>query len=612
MTKLDYKQLGMKCGIEIHQQLEGRKLFCKCPTLIREDEAHFTASRQLRAAAGESGKIDIAALQEMKKGKTFAYNGHQDTTCLVELDESPPEPLNPEAFLTALQAAKLLNAKIADNVRVMRKTVVDGSNTSGFQRTALIALNGKIDSTLGEIGIPTIILEEDSCRILSESPTEVQYSLDRLGIPLMEIGTTPDIKTPEHCKEVAEKIGLLLRSTGKAKRGLGTIRQDVNVSIKGGNRVEIKGAQDLKSLPMLVEHEALRQKNLLDIKEELEKRKIKAFSAEIKNVTQTMKTSGAKIIRKAIENNGTVLGIRLPGFARLIGKEVQPGRRLGTELSDRAKVIAGVGGIIHSDEDFAKYGIAEREIELVRQELSCLQDDAFVLVADAADRAKQALTAVIERANEALQGVPCEVRKANPDNTTTYLRPMPGAARMYPETDIPAIRVTGAMIESVEIPELIEEKTRRYATMGLGKDLAELTARSEQAEFFDYLAASFLELKPAYIAEILMTSAKTIKRNHGIEISPTEQDWMALFGALTGGQITKESVLDVLKENKPVAEAIHDHHAISDTELRAALKKIVQENKGMTFNALMGAAMKQLRGKAPGEKITQFLKALSS
>ncbi len=608
---LNYEQLGLKCGIEIHQQLEGKKLFCTCPTIVRDDAAHFTVLRQLRAAAGEAGQVDIAALQEMQKQKTFVYNGYQDTTCLVELDESPPETLNPDAFTTALQVAKLLNGTVVDAIKVMRKTVVDGSNTAGFQRTALIARNGRIESSQGTIGIPTIILEEDSCRILGESQNDVQFALDRLGIPLMEIGTTPDIKSPEHCKEVAEKIGLLLRSTGKAKRGLGTIRQDVNVSIKGGNRVEIKGAQDLKSLPKLVENEALRQKNLLDIKDELHKRGVKELTAEVKDVTNALKNSGSKIITKTVEANGVILGSRLQGFARLLGKEVQPNRRLGTEFSDRAKVIAGVGGIIHSDEDFAKYGIEAREVEFVKHELGCLDDDAFVLVADKKDRAQRALHAVIDRANNALDGVPCEVRKANPDDTTSYLRPMPGAARMYPETDVPLVSITPQMLDAIRLPELIEDKAKRYEQLGLGKDLADLTARSEQAGVFDGFVKQFNDLKPAYIAEVLLTAAKTIKRQWNIEITPTVDDFRELFVALSIGHVSKEAVLDILKENKPVASVLPKYHTISDTELRAALKKIVQENKGMQFNSLIGIAMKQLRGKASGEKIAQFLKALA-
>ncbi len=611
MAALNYEQIGLKCGIEIHQQLEGKKLFCKCPTIIREDEPHFVFARNLRAAAGEAGQVDIAAMQEMKKGRKYVYHGYQDTTCLVELDESPPERINPAAFATALQVSKLLKANFVDCAQFMRKTVVDGSNTSGFQRTALIARNGVIESSLGPIGIPTICLEEDSCRPVSESTTEITWALDRLGIPLIEIGSTPDIKTPEQCREVCEKIGLILRSTGKAKRGIGTIRQDINISIKGGNRIEVKGVQDLKSIPLIIEREVIRQKNLIEIKEELEKRRVKKFEGQIKDVTNVIKNSGSKIIKKAVEANKVVLGVMLPGFARLVGKEIQPGRRLGTEFSDRAKVIAGVGGIFHSDE-LPNYGIAEREVELLKHELGCLENDAFVIVADEKDRSERALQAVIDRANEAIDGVPREVRGAKEDGNTMYQRPMPGAARMYPETDVPMTQITKETIEAIKLPELIEEKTRRYEKMGLGKDLAELTARSEKADLFDKFVTDFLELKPAYIAEVLMTSAKTIKRNYNIDINPTEQDFIELFAALGSGQISKESVVDILKENKPVCEVLPKYRNMSENELRAELKKIILENKGMPYNALIGVAMKKLRGKAPGERIAQYLKALSS
>ena len=229
---LDYKSLGLKCGIEIHQQLEGRKLFCSCKTEIRKGNPDFTVKRRLRAAAGEAGEIDIAARHEEEKGKEFIYHGYDDINCLVELDEEPPPPMNQEAIKTTLQVAKLLNAKIVDEIQVMRKTVVDGSNTSGFQRTALVAKDGFVKVGGKRIGIPTICLEEEACQIIERKKEYDVYNLSRLGIPLVEIATAPDIETPEECKEVAAKIGMVLRSVPGMKRGIGTIRQDVNVSIK--------------------------------------------------------------------------------------------------------------------------------------------------------------------------------------------------------------------------------------------------------------------------------------------------------------------------------------------------------------------------------------------
>ena len=245
--KLDYKAIGLKCGIEIHQRLDTGKLFCSCPSTLRDDKPHFTIRRELRAVAGETGETDIAAKHEQESQKYFLYEGYNDTTCLVELDEEPPHPMNEEALNVVLQISKMLNAKIIDEIQVMRKTVVNGSNTSGFQRTALVGIKGILETPEGKIGIPNIQIEEEAAKDIEKGTDKegkdfVIYRLDRLGIPLIELGSDPDIKTPEQCKEVCERIGMILRSTGKVARGIGTIRQDLNISVMNGQRVEIKGA----------------------------------------------------------------------------------------------------------------------------------------------------------------------------------------------------------------------------------------------------------------------------------------------------------------------------------------------------------------------------------
>jgi glutamyl-tRNA(Gln) amidotransferase subunit E len=609
MAALDWKQLGLKCGLEIHQQLEGRKLFCNCPTLIRDDPAHFTVRRQLRAVAGETGDIDVAALHEMEKGKSFVYEGFEDTTCLVELDESPPETLNDQALTVALQAALLLKARVSDQLQVMRKTIVDGSNTSAFQRTALVARNGTLTTPHGTVTIPNISLEEDACRIIKNNSSETLYRLDRLGIPLVEIGTGPEIKDPDQCREVAEALGLLLRSTGNAKRGLGTIRQDVNVSIIGGTRVEIKGAQDLKMLPTLVAYEALRQKTLLEMRDELAKRGVKELSPKVEDVTHILAKCDGEVIKNALKNKGVVLGIRLHGFHGLTGKEVQPGRRLGTEFSDRAKSTAGVGGLFHSDE-LPKYGITQGEVDALRRALGCLANDAFVLVADAPDKAQRAMTAIIERARETLKGIPKEVRKANDDGTTTFLRPMPGAARLYPETDVKPVPLL-KLLESTTLPELIESKAERYEEWGLAHDLAELAAKSEKSIVFERFVKHYPGVKPAYIAEVFFTSARNLKRQFNIDSTAMDHDYDALFAALNDNTLSKESVLEILKENRPVTGVLKKYTLLSDAELTRELTSIITENKGMAYNALIGKAMARLRGKASGQKIAELLKKLA-
>ncbi|MBI4151280.1 Glu-tRNA(Gln) amidotransferase subunit GatE, partial [Candidatus Woesearchaeota archaeon] len=605
---LDWKSLGLKCGLEIHQQLEGKKLFCKCPTLIREDPAHFTIKRRLRAVAGEAGDVDVAALHEMQKGKWFSYEGFEDSTCLVELDESPPEQVNDDALRTALQVSLLLNAVPVDQVHMMRKTVVDGSNTSGFQRTALVARNGVLTTEHGTVTIPTISLEEDASRIIKNSPTDTLYRLDRLGIPLIEIGTGPEIKDPDHCKEVAEALGLLLRATGRAKRGLGTIRQDVNVSIAGGTRIEIKGAQDLKLVPTLVAYEVVRQKSLLELKDELVKRNV-SFDSSVENLTHILAPSTSTVIKNALAAGGVVLAVKFPQCHGLIGKEIQPGRRFGTELSDRAKAHAGVGGLFHSDE-LPKYGITQGEVDTIRKALQCHEHDAFILVADKEEKAVAAMRAILARAKEALHGVPKEVRKANEDGTTTFLRPMPGAARMYPETDIRPIALTAEAIKSIPLPELINVKIDRYQQWGLGRDLAELAAKSEQPVEFERFVKQYPGVKPAYIAEVFFSAEKTIKRQYAIEISPTLEDFDDLFSAVNNNTISKESVLEILKQGKRVNDVLKHYAVLSDKELLKELQHIVAANKGLPFNALIGKAMATLRGKAAGEKIVAELKKL--
>ncbi|MBI2668724.1 Glu-tRNA(Gln) amidotransferase subunit GatE [Candidatus Woesearchaeota archaeon] len=599
-------ELGLKCGLEIHQQLEGKKLFCSCPTLLREDEPHFKIKRKLRATAGESGEIDVAALQEQLKGKTFVYEGYHDTTCLVETDSEPPHEVNRDALYTTLQFSAFMKANVSPIVQFMRKTVVDGSNTSGFQRTGLIAQNGIMETDQGKIHITNISLEEDACKIISETANEKTYRLDRLGIPLIEIGTGPDITSPEQCLDVAKKIGLLLRSLPGVKRGLGTIRQDVNVSIAGGTRIEIKGAQELRLLPLFVELEAKRQQELLKIKEELKNKKLNAFS--ISDLTYVLKNSSSSIIRKTLDKNGKILGLKLSGFSGLLGRELMPKYRVGTELAGRAKVKAGVGGIFHSDE-LPNYGITEQEVRALRKELDCGPEDALVLVADEENKARTALSAVYERLQELFLGVPAEVRKANDDGTTSYMRPMPGAARMYPETDVPLIFPNA---KNVHLPELLEQKIVRFQTQyGLSKDLAEFVVKSEKLFLFEELVQKYPDMKAAYIAETLTSTLLDIKRQYQLDPEKlTDENFKELFRYLSENKIHKGIVLDVLIDMLRGSFSIRHYETLSTEDMHKTLKEIVQKNLGAPFSALMGLAMKQLAGKADGKTISQELQKI--
>ncbi len=604
---LDYSQLGLKAGLEIHQQLDTKtKLFCSCPTAIRDDAPDIKINRRLRASAGESGVVDVAAAYEQLRDKHFIYQGYNDSVCAVELDEEPIHRLNDEALKICLQAALMLKAKPVDRVVVMRKTVVDGSNTSGFQRTALVARNGSIELLSGKVGVATVCVEEESAKIVERSIDYDVYNLSRLGIPLVEIATEPDIKSPEQLREVAEYLGMVLRSTGKAKRGLGTIRQDINVSIREGARVEIKGAQELKLLAKLVELEALRQENLIEISKELGKRKA-SVPEKIIDVTDALKLSDSKLIKAAIGSGGAIKGFKLIHFKGIVGKEIQPDRRLGTEFSDYAKAFGKVSGIIHSDE-LPKYGITEKEAEKVSGKLGCGSSDAFVMVAAEEAKADASLKAVIARARQAMHGVPKEVRKANTDGTTTFLRPMPGSARMYPETDAKSAEVT---IEGLTLPQLISEKAGSYEALGIGKELANTLIREGAEQFFEEMIEEFSNVNNSFIAEVIVSYAKEMEKRGLDHTRVTSEHLKSVFSALNRSSMAKESVMDALAD---VAEGksldIEKYKTMSDSELETELRKIVAENKELPLSALIGKAMGTLRGKAPGRKIVELIKGI--
>lgn len=590
---MDYQKIGFKCGIEIHQQLDTKKLFCNCTSEIIEKEPDYTIERKLRASAGETEEIDIAATQEAKKQKKTHYQGYKDNTCLIELDEAPPQPINQEALQTVLQVSKILQAETIDQIQAMRKIIVDGSNTSGFQRTALIAINGKLNTSLGEIKIPTISIEEDSARIIQQDKENTTYRLDRLGIPLIEIGTSADIKTPEHCKETAEKLGMILRSTGKVKRGLGTIRQDINISIKEGDRIEIKGAQDLQSIPKIAENEAKRQLALIEIRDQL-KNKEAINKLEPKKIKHLFTNTQSQILQKATQE---IIGIRLKGFSGILGKELMPNHRFGTEISQRLKTILGLG-IIHSDE-LPKFGITQQEVDIVKKELNCTEQDAFIMSIIPEDKIKPLIEVVQQRINEAYKGVPREVRAATPEATSSYLRPLPGAARMYPETDVPKITITKKILDNIKIPELIEDKITKYQEQGLSKDLATLLAKSNKTQTFQEFTKKYKELKPGYIAELLMSAEKQT----GKEI--TQDKFELVLDNLNKGKIAKNSVLEILTQDKP---EIQKYYLITDKELEQKIRKIIEQNKGLELRQLIGKAMQELKGKAESEKIIELLK----
>ncbi|MGA9388226.1 MAG: Glu-tRNA(Gln) amidotransferase subunit GatE [Candidatus Bathyarchaeia archaeon] len=621
MAQINYEEIGLKVGLEIHQQLDtSAKLFCNCKPELSKEEPEITFLRGLRPTQSELGQIDSAAYFEFQKGVKIRYEANSENSCLVEMDEEPPHPLNVEAVEAVLTAALMIESEPVDEIHVMRKTVIDGSNTTGFQRTSVIALNGKIQVGQKTVPIEHVSLEEDAARKTGdEEGNIIHYRIDRLGVPLIEIATAPVIKSPKEAGEVALAIGRILRATGKAKRGLGTIRQDLNISIPKGTLIEIKGVQELELVPLAVEYEVQRQLNLIKISEELKKTALKEdeIKAEFFDVTDAFKKTGCKVIRKALDKEQQVLALRLPKFKGFLKQELLPNFRLGTEMADRARFWGRVGGIFHTDE-MPAYGVTAEEIEEIRRIVKAEEPDAVVFAADKPDKAEDALKAVAERAREALQGVPAETRAANPDGTTRYMRPRPGAARMYPETDIPPIQVTEEHLKEISsrLPELPEQKLERIAKeYELNQKLARQILDSEHGELFGTIVKES-NVSPTMVAVFLTETLKALKRD-AVQVDVVSTDHMRkIFELIGSGNLMKESLSDVIvwlsrNEGKSVQEAIGGLglKTVSTDELETMIAKVVVDNRKLiqergeaSFGVLMGIIMKDLRGKIdPGQ-----------
>jgi glutamyl-tRNA(Gln) amidotransferase subunit E len=622
-----FKQLGLMVGLELHQQLNtSRKLYCHCPPAVRDDDPHGRFLRRLRPTQSEMGQVDPAALFEFQQNKRFCYEYYNDTTCLVEADEEPPHNLCEEAIDISLIMTNFLGSIPVNEIHPMRKIVIDGSNTTGFQRTCIVATGGAVSVNDRVIGIQTICLEEDAARKVGEDEKNNirTYRLDRLGIPLIEVATAPDIRTPEEAQETALVLGRLLRSTGRVKRGLGTIRQDVNVSISAGAIIEIKGFQQLDMLAELVELEAQRQERLLQIRDTLVERGITVDSipGRTYDASEIFAKTEAKVLKRALKSGGAVFAAKLPGFAGLVGREVQPDRRLGTELSDYAKFWGRVGGIFHTDE-LPKYGISETEVANLRKHVGAASQDAVVIVAAPKAECEDALQAVLERAREAVKGVPAETRTPLPDATTKYARPRPGAERMYPETDVRPVKITDSWLRRIKkaMPETLAEKERRFVKeLGLSRDLAGQIVNSLNLDLFEYILSQ-LEVSPTLVAVTLENTLVSMQRD-GVPIENIgEVQLLKVFEAVTRNEISSEALPEILTYfgNNPstsIQEALSKTGLgkIETEDIKKIIRSIVEdrldfvrERGQAAVGGLMGVAMKELRGKADGKLVKELL-----
>jgi glutamyl-tRNA(Gln) amidotransferase subunit E len=604
-------EIDMKIGFEIHQQLDSKKLFCASPSELREKGAEYEIRRRLRPTQSELGVVDEAAMKEFLKGKSFIYKVYNDSICLVELDEEPPRGPNEEAVEIALTMALLFNAQIVDEIHFMRKVVIDGSNTSGFQRTAIIAFDGYLDTEEGRIRIPTICLEEEAARKIADENLTTTYSLDRLGIPLVEITTDPDIKSPRQARDAALKVGELLRATGRVKRGIGTIRQDINVSIPEGARAEIKGVQDLNTIPKLIETEVDRQHGLTEIKAKLIERGItsREIKSEIYDLTELFKDTESKVIKSHLKK-GKVLGVKLEDFSGLLG-----GGLLGREIAQSVKVHTGVRGIFHSDE-LPAYGITEEDVSAVRISLDTGEGDAFVLIAEKEGKARKALEAVLGRARFALKGALEETRMAR-DAKSEYMRPLPGAARMYPETDILPYVVSKELLTRLRenLPETYEKREKRYVkNYKLGREQARQIVRAppSMVAYFEERAPTISFATSSFAS--LLLSATTDVTNNRIKF----EDVQILVDALDGKKVSLDAAPEILQEmrdGKSINEALDLKSGVDEVDLEELVDRLISDKadfireKGeFAQKPIMGLVMKEARGKVDGKLVNAVVK----
>jgi len=624
MPEIDFEKIGLKVGLEIHQQLNtNKKLFCKCKP-IESDEYTEKFSRRLRTAKSELGELDPAALFEKTKSKKINYYANSQSSCLVEKDDEPPHELDHDAKKISLLISSMLESKIFSEIHVMRKTVIDGSNTSGFQRTMLVSQGGNLKVNGKNVGVQAVCLEEDAAKLLKDEQNERNYSLDRLGIPLVEIALEPVSTKPSEVKEIALTLGRLLRATRMVKRGIGSIRQDVNISVMNSGVVEVKGVQQLDQLEKIIGYEAKRQHGLILIAEKLKKLSITITKEDVFDITEVFKDCESKIIQNALKSKAKIKAIRIRNFSGMFSFEPYSGIRLGKEIGHLVRFF-GIGGVFHSDE-LPNYGINDSDVDRVKKHLELADGDGFLIIAGEDSKLDYAIDSIIKRIQDAANGVPAETRAVTQEGETVFLRPRPGASRMYPETDIPSISVIPEEVKlardtadaTKSWDESIAEIQQKYS---LNSQLSEQIFDSVYMELFEKICEN-KKNSPNFVASILCSSITNLERKgfDGTLLKP--EHIIESFELLASGKIPKES-LEIIFENimsgksgnVKTAMQSTDVSSMNEDELNGILDKIIQNNmelvKKLGENAvttMMGIAMKEVRGKASGKMVNDLLR----
>jgi len=552
MTPEDYETIGLKAGLEIHQQLlTEKKLFCHCPAGHYSNNYDAEILRHMRPTLSELGEYDGTALMEFKTRKEIIYRIHRDTVCTYEMDDTPPFMMNESALDIAIEVALLLNLNLVNELHIARKQYLDGSIPTGFQRTTILGVDGWIPYKNRKIRIAQLGLEEDACREVSDIGHQRVYLTDRLGMPLIEPVTYPDMKTPQEAAEVGEVLRRLVRTTGKVRTGFGAGRQDVNASVKGGTRIEIKGVPKIPRIPLLIYHEAMRQWSLLRIREILHQRGITpaSFRASSHDVTRAMARTQYDPIREALGRDEQVHCVRLQGFAGILNERTQTDTTFAREFSDRARVIAcltRIPNIVHSDA--MSETISAKDWQVIRQRVKAGTDDTLVVVWGNREDMECATNEITIRAREALEGVPSETRQALRDGTNGFERILPGADRMYPDTDLPPLTLTTERVDRIRthLPEPPWERAKRFGQHSLPPDMLDVLLVSRRAPLFDRLVGE-LDIKPVLAAAFLSQHATALRRE-GLDLGLlTDNEVEAVFKAHSDGRLAREGLIEVFR-----------------------------------------------------------------
>jgi len=563
-------------------------------------------------------------LFEKAKSKKINYYANSQSSCLVEKDDEPPHELDHDAKKISLLISSMLESKIFSEIHVMRKTVIDGSNTSGFQRTMLVSQGGNLKVNGKNIGVQAICLEEDAAKLLKDERNERDYSLDRLGVPLVEIALEPVSAKPFEVKEIALTLGRLLRATRMVKRGIGSIRQDVNISVMNSGVVEVKGVQQLDQLEKIIGYEAKRQHGLILIAEKLKKLSMTISNEDVFDITEVFKDCESKIIQNALKSKAKIKAIRIRNFSGMFSFEPYSGIRLGKEIGQLVRFF-GIGGVFHSDE-LPNYGINDSDVDRVKKHLELADGDGFLIIAGEGSKLDYAIDSIIKRIQDAANGVPAETRAVTQEGETVFLRPRPGASRMYPETDIPSISVIPEEVKlardtadaTKSWDESIAEIQQKYS---LNSQLSEQIFDSVYMELFEKICEN-KKNSPNFVASILCSSITNLERK-GFDCTLLKPEHIIeSFELLASGKIPKESleiifenIMSGKSENVAIAMQNTDVSSMNEDELNGILDEIIQNNtelvKKLGENAvttLMGIAMKQVRGKVSGQTVNVLLR----